>query len=274
MATIVVTDSSCHIPACLVEEFDIRVVPFYINMAGEEFLDNLSESYQEFYQRQRKIAEFPTTSQPSVGDFVKVFNRSAPGDNIITILMSSALSGALQSANMARELFKDRNIEVLDSLSSSLGLGFQVLKACESIRSKRENILEEVASVRDRLKLFFLVDSLDNLVKSGRLPKAVGMLGNLLNIKAILTVSNGCLQLYDKARSKRKGMRKMVSELEMATKKAIVERVGIAHVDAAVDAEYLKEMIEEVFPGGVLITEAGPAVGLHIGSGGLALVYY
>ncbi len=274
MATIVVTDSSCHIPKRLVEEFDIKVVPFYINMAGEELLDNYSESYQDFYQRQQLMKDFPTTSQPSVGDFIKVFSHSAPGDNIITIVMSSALSGAIQSANMAREIFKDRNIEVLDSLSSSLGLGFQVLKACESIRNKKENILEEVASVRNRLKLFFLVDNLDNLVKSGRLPKAAGMLGGLLNIKPVLTVNEGYLQLYDKVRCKRKGMRKLVAELELAAKKALVERVGIAHVNAAVDAEFFKEMISEVFPGEVLLTEAGPAVGLYIGSGGLALVYY
>jgi len=274
LATLVVTDSSAHIPDDLIKEHGITVVPFHIHFNGEEFLEGERYSHQELYRRVGSGGEFPTTSQPSVGEFVKVFEEAAPGDNILAIFMSSALSGTVQSARLAIEYVKDRNIVVFDSLSSSLGLGFQVLKACESIKKARENIMEEVASVRDRLKLFFLVDSLENLVRSGRLPKALAKLGDFLGIRPILTVKQGRLVLYDKVRSKRKGLQRLVGDFEKATRKALIERVGIAHVDAASEAECLRDMIAKFYSGNILITEAGPAVGLHIGSGGLALIYY
>lgn len=274
MATIVVTDSSAHIPADLVTEHGIRVLPFHISFEGENFLEGQKYSHQEFYRRLCSCREFPTTSQPSVGEFVKVFTKAAPGDSILGIFMSSALSGTVQSARLATEYVKDRNIIIYDSLSSTLGLGFQVLKACECIKKTSENIMEEVAAVRDKTKLFFLVDNLENLVRSGRLPKALGMLGNLLGIRPILTVRQGQLVLYDKVRCKRKGLQRLVNDFENATRKALIEKVGIAHVDAASEAECLRQMIAKFYPGRIVITEAGPAVGLHIGSGGLSLIYY
>ncbi len=270
----VVTDSSAHLPAELVEEYGIKVVPFHIILDGEEMIEDPSQSYLEFYEKQRQSSQYPTTSQPSIGDFIEVFNTAAPGDNIIGIFISSALSGTVQSACMARDQMNDRSIEIIDSSSASLGLGFQVLKACEAIRAKKDNVLEEVASVRDRMKVFLLVDNLDNLVRSGRLPKAVGMIGSWLNIKPVLTLKNGRIQLYGKVRAQRKGMQMLVNELEMVSRRAVVERVGIAHVDAAREAERLKDMIAKFFSGKIIVTEAGPAVGLHIGSGGLALIYY
>ena len=274
MATIVVTDSSAHIPADLIKEHGIRVVPFHISFEGEDFLEGQKYSHQEFYRRLCNCRQFPTTSQPSVGEFIKIFTKAAPGDSILGIFMSSALSGTVQSARMAAEYVKDRNIIIFDSLSSTLGLGFQVLKACENIKKASENIMEEVSSVRDRLKLFFLVDNLENIVRSGRLPKALGVIGDWLGIRPILTVRQGRLVLYDKVRCKRKGLQRLVSDFENAARKVIIEKVGIAHVDAAGEAESLRQMLSKVYQGPIIITEAGPAVGLHIGSGGLALIYY
>lgn len=274
MATIIVTDSSAHIPAELIEEHGIEVVPFHISFEGEDFLEGEKYSHQEFYRKIGNCRRFPTTSQPSVGEFIKVFTRTAPGDKILGIFMSSALSGTVQSARMAAEYVKDRNIIIYDSLSSTLGLGFQVLKACECMKKAHENIIEEVMAVRDRIRLFFLVDNLENIVRSGRLPKALGVIGDWLGIRPILTVRRGQLALYDKVRCKRKGLQRLVSDFENAAKKAIIERVGIAHVDAASEAESLRQMLSKVYQGSIIVSEAGPAVGLHIGSGGLALIYY
>ncbi len=215
MATIVVTDSSAHIPDNLVQEHGIEVVPFHINFEGEEFLEGQKYSHQEFYRKISSCKVFPTTSQPSVGEFVEVFKKANPGDSILGIFISSALSGAVQSARVAKEYFKDRDIVIYDSLNSSLGLGFQVLKAGELVKKASENIeniIQEVEVVRDKLKLFFLVDNLDNLARSGRLPKALGMLGNLLGIRPMLTVRQGKLVLYDKVRCKRKGLQRLVDD--------------------------------------------------------------
>lgn len=274
MAIVVVTDSSAHIPVDLLEEHGIKVIPFHIHFEGDNFLEGEKYSYQEFYRKLGDCTQFPTTSQPSVGDFVEVFTKTDPGDTILGIFMSSALSGTFQSARMAMEHVKDRNIIIYDSLSSTLGLGFQVLKACECIKKAHENIMEEVMAVRDRIKLFFLVDNLENIVRSGRLPKALGLIGGWLGIRPILTVRQGQMVLYDKVRCKRKGLQRLVSDFENAARKAIIEKVGISHVDAASEAESLREMLSKVYQGAIIIAEAGPAVGLHIGSGGIALIYY
>jgi len=278
LATVIVTDSSAHIPDDLVKEHDITVVPFHIHFEGEDFLEGEKYKHSEFYHRLKNSREFPTTSQPSVGEFIKVFAaKSNPGDNILGIFISSALSGTVQSARTAAEYVKDRNVIIIDSLSATLGLGFQVLKACESLKKAKENVLqciEEINVVREKIKLFFLVDNLENLVRSGRLPKALGVIGDWLGIRPILTVREGRLALYGKVRCKRKGLQRLVSDFEKAAKKAIIERVGIAHVNAAGEAESLRQMLARVYSGTIMIAEAGPAVGLHIGSGGLALIYY
>ncbi len=278
MATVIVTDSSAHIPDDLLKEHGITVVPFHIHFEGEDFLEGEKYTHLEFYRKLKNSREFPTTSQPSVGEFIQVFTAaSTPGDNILGIFISSALSGTVQSARTAAEYVKDRNIIIVDSLSSSLGLGFQVLKACECVKKAKDNILqclEEISAVRNKIKLFFLVDNLENLVRSGRLPKALGVIGGWLGIRPILTVREGRLALYDKVRCKRKGLQRLVSDFEKAAKKAIIEKVGIAHVDAAAEAESLRQMLARVYSGRIVIAEAGPAVGLHIGSGGLALIYY
>ena len=278
MATVIVTDSSAHIPVDLLKEHGIEVVPFHIHFEGEDFLEGEKYTHPEFYRKLQHSRNFPTTSQPAVGEFIKVFTaKSAPGDNILGIFISSSLSGTVQSARTAAEYVKDRNIIIIDSLSSTLGLGFQVLKACESLKKAKENILqciEEISAVREKIKLFFLVDNLENLVRSGRLSKALGIIGDWLGIRPILTVREGRLVLYDKVRCKRKGLQRLVSDFEKAAKKAIIEKVGIAHVDAAMEAESLRQMLSRVYSGTIMIAEAGPAVDLHIGSGGLALIYY
>jgi DegV family protein with EDD domain len=276
MAIRVLTDSTAYLPAEYLERYGIKVVPLQVTIAGEVFKEGQGYSNRQYYARLREEKVFPTTSQPSAGDFVQAIESHPETDTIVGIFISSRLSGTVLSAQVARDMLPGRTVVVLDSLSTGMGLGYQVLKACEVAEAggSLDDVLAAVAEVRERIRLMFVVDDLEYLVRGGRLSKAGQLLGNVLQIKPVLCVENGEIKVYDKVRTKHKALDTIVEEFVRRHREQAVQRVAVVHVDALAEAERLRERVQAVFPGAVDMSELGPVIGSHVGPGALGLIYY
>ena len=251
------------------------MVPLEITLGGTRFREG-EMSNREYYSRLRSTSDFPTTSQPPVGDFVKVFERYGPQETYICLVISELLSGTLHAAESAASLLPDYDITVMDSRSTAMGLGFQVLKAAEMGRQGfgRDQIIQEVVKLRSEVMIRFVVDNLEYLVRGGRLGKTSGMLGNLLQVKPILGIIDGRIDALKKVRSKRRAVENIVEELKSQVDKGRISEVAVCHADVESEAMELKEQVEAFFPKPILVSEVGPTIGSHTGPGVLGLVYY
>ena len=271
----IITDSTSYLPPERLEEYEIEVVPLEITLGGTRFREG-EMSNREYYSRLRSTSDFPTTSQPPVGDFVKVFERYGPQETYICLVISELLSGTLHAAESAASLLPDYDITVMDSRSTAMGLGFQVLKAAEMGRQGfgRDQIIQEVVKLRSEVMIRFVVDNLEYLVRGGRLGKTSGMLGNLLQVKPILGIIDGRIDALKKVRSKRRAVENIVEELKSKVDKGRISEVAVCHADVESEAMELKEQVEAFFPKPILVSEVGPTIGSHTGPGVLGLVYY
>lgn len=223
----------------------------------------------------------PTTSQPSTGDFFEVYSGLSEGaDAIVSIHLSELLSGTIKSALAARELVNHVPIEVIDSRSASLGLGFVVLAAARAARLGK-SLPEVVAAAQQlipKINVIFVVDTLKYLHMGGRIGGASAMLGTALNIKPLLHLCDGEVNPLERVRSKCKATERM---LEIMAQRLQEERsngvlhAAVAHADRADEALELKQQVLSRFqPAEFYLTELTPAIGTHVGPGTLGLGWY
>ena len=212
----IVTDSTCDLGSDLLEKHGIEMVPLIINFSEEEvYRDTLDITNQDFFARLVQVENLPTTSQPSIGWFVDKYKEMAERyDAIISIHLAESLSGTCQSARMAANQVEDIRIEVIDSASASMGIGFQVLLARQLIDEGREfeEIVKRIKEVQNNIKIFFTVNDLSYLEKGGRIGKASAFLGSILNFYPILNISekNGEILPVEKIRGKKKIVKRML----------------------------------------------------------------
>ncbi|MFC5471930.1 DegV family protein [Cohnella suwonensis] len=276
----VVTDSTADIPLGTRTELGISMVPLKVLFGSESYLDNITLQPAEFYERLPKFGGLPTTSQPSPADYLEVFERLlAEGKSIVSIHLSGAMSGTYQSATIARSMLDDdADVTVIDSKSASFGYGQLVVTAAEMARdgASKEAIVAEVRRLRDELKLYFVVGTLEYLQKGGRIGKASAVLGSLLNIKPILSIDKeGVVYPFDKARGQKRAFARIVEvlasdvggrpvNLTVATTPGHTE--GAAELTdmlkRALDVREFKE------------TDIGPVIGAHAGPGTIGLFVF
>jgi DegV family protein with EDD domain len=275
MATYIITDSTSYLPADFIQHNNIQVIPLNVHLHDRVYKENLDLSNQEYYHLLRTQPIFPSTSQPSTGDFCKVFEQLQPGDEAIVILISSRLSGTVQSAEIAKNILgKPSNIHIIDSYTTTVGMGLIVLEACQLLNSGHDtlSVIERLQDIRERLKLLFVVDNLEYLARGGRISSLAKSIGNILQIKPILHVRDGQIELWDKVRTRQKAVNHILEELN--THLPAVQRVGVTHVDALEEGQSLFKQVKEIFPGEVLFYETGPVIGSHAGPGAVALAFF
>ena len=208
----IVTDSTADLPKELVEQYDIEIVPLTVRLGDKTFRDYFDLSPTEFYQMLGKTEDFPTTSQPSAEEFLRTYEKLGSEEKILSIHISTELSATCQSASLALQQLPEWDVTVIDSRSTSVGLGLMVLEAAKAAKAGAD--AEEVAKLLERLKsemkVYFSVDSLDYLQKGGRIGKAQAFVGTMLKIKPLLALEDGMVVPVERIRGSSKLIRRMV----------------------------------------------------------------
>jgi len=276
MSRILISDSTSYLPGNLINDYGIIIIPLNLHLEGKSYKEGRDISHAEFYNIFKSSKMFPTTSQPSAGEFLEVFQRLTPDDEALVILISAELSGTMQSALMARNMLeteRQKNIHIIDSRSSSMGMGFQLLKAGKMFAQGRtmSEVIEEVERITIQQEIYFIVDNLEYLVRGGRLSKSSGLIGNLLQLKPVLTVREGKLELFDKVRTSSRAVKLMKQQVEK--NKSWIKRLAVIHVQAEEEASKLQQDLQEQYGITALISEAGPVIGAHTGPGTLGIAF-
>ncbi len=269
----IVTDSGADLPTALTEELDITVVPVYLRFGREVYRDRVDISEDEFYQRLLKDPVHPNTTQPSPQDFASVYDKlSQEADSIISIHITSKLSGTYNSAVQGKKMVSNKcPIEVVDSLSLSIGVGLMVILASKMAKSGKnlEQIVDELQKIIPNVHLLILFDTLKYLVKGGRIGKAKGLLGSVLNVKPMLAMKDGELIPSGQARTRSKGIDRLLGFVNNAKD---IQDLAILHSTTPDEAQALLECTGSVFPKEhTMIARLGPGLGVHGGPGVLAV---
>jgi len=265
-----VTDSTSDLPEEIKGKYDIHTVSLKVRFEDQEYADGELTS-DEFYRRLKREEKLPVTSQPSPQDFSTLYRRLL-GDyqEIISIHLSSGLSGTLNAASIAREEFKGK-IHIVDSKTISLGLGLMVLEAAKRIREGLEipQILERLSNTRENIETLFTLNTLEYLQKGGRIGKVQSFMGSLLNIKPIIRVGNdGIYHSYGQVRGQRKSIDAIAQAFQKLSKGRKKIRLVVAHGAEKAMGLHLKEVLENALQLKTgIFTQVGPVIGVHTGPG-------
>lgn len=267
----IVTDSTSDLPLYLIEQYEVEVVPTILIIGGNEYADGNGISRETFYAQLPGMKNLPTTAAPSIGEFVarykKLFNQGC--GHVLSIHAAGQLTTTMNIARQAATEFLDR-ITVLDSGSLSLGLGFQVLAAAETAGKGLQAALAAAASVRERLRVFAALDTMENLRRSGRVPSAVAALGGLLSIKPVIELADGVVKAIGAARTTHQANERMAVLLRAC---GTMDKLAILHTGAETRARaFLQRMMGEIshaLPCDILMLNVTPVIGTHLGANGL-----
>lgn len=272
----VVTDSTADIPAELIARYDIHVVPLTVRIGDRVYEDRVTITPSEFLDRLVASHHFPTTSQPSVGRFQALYNDLAEShDGIISIHLSSRLSGTYQSAKLARDTIDGRlPVAVVDSRSASMGLGFPVLRAARLARQRYplEVVQQATEKAIEATQAVFLVDTLEYLRRGGRIGRAAEIVGSILQLKPILRLEEGVVVPFARTRTRPKATAGL---LEFVREFPRIDRLAILYTSGAPDIERVADALVDRCPRERMIfSEFSPVLSAHLGPGALGVVVY
>ena len=273
----VVTDSSTNVPDEYLKRLDICEVPAIVNFGVETYLNKVELAVETFYERLAAAAELPTTSQPTPGQFTRAFDGLAAegAEEVIAVCVSGRMSGTLNSAQIAAESSVPA-VHVWDSESASLGAGWQAIAAAEMARGgmAADAILDKLAGIRDRMQTATTPATLRYLVASGRVPRLRGAIGEILNVKPILSMVDAILDPVDQVRGRRRSLAAMVARIAEAVSDHPV-RLGIAHANVPAEAaEFLSAVKDRINAVETILTDIGPALAALGGPGIIAVCVY
>jgi DegV family protein with EDD domain len=231
-----------------------------------------------FYRRLRESSTFPTSSQPSPGEFIEFFRETASGaDAIVAVLVSSGISGTIANAQIALADRPDLNVRVVDSLNTAMGLGFIVLAAAQAAAAGKsaDEVVAAAEDMRERVHFFFAVDTLEYLHRGGRIGGAKRLFGTALNIKPLLHWMDGQIEPLVQVRTKRKAIERMLDEAEERLEGKPMAEAAVIDVDTAEEGDMVAERVRERFNvDRVYRSPVSPVVGTHAGPGSVGLVFY
>ncbi len=273
MTVKIVTDSTADLPTQLAQELGITVVPVYLRFGDKVYRDRVDISENEFYQKLVESPIHPVTSQPTPADFAEVYQKlSQEADGIVSIQVTSKLSGTYNSALQGREMTGARcHIEIVDSLSTSMGLGLIAMAAARVAQAGEglPTVMEEIRQTIPNIRIFGVLDTLKYLLLGGRIGKAKALLGSILNVKPMLTMREGELLPAGLARTRSKGIERL---FELVKNALNIQELAIVHSTTPDEASSLKERIGSIFDKRQThLARLGPALRVHGGPGTLIL---
>lgn len=281
MAIKIVTDSTCYIPNELKEKYDITVVSLSVVMGNEIFKETEIEN-DVFYKKLAEADSIPTSSQPTIDDLYKIFERIVEnGDDIIGIFISSEMSGTYSTCNqviktMIEEKYPNARMEIIDSRSNCMQMGYAVLTAARLANENKsmDVILEEVNKVINRSRFLFIPDTLEYLKKGGRIGGAAALFGTLLQIRPILTVEDGKTAVFDKVRTKQRAILRMIDKVKGDIAEGKLGELIVHHINCEEEGRALAEKVKEILGVEAQIQDIGPVIGCHVGPKAVGIAYY
>ena len=270
----VVTDSACDLPQELADVLGIEIVPLTIRFGTEEFVDRVELSNEDFWKRLLASDALPETAAPSAGAFEARFRdliaRGATG--ILCVNLSSRLSATMQAAKVAAAAVTgDVPVQVIDSLTASMGLGSLVLTAARRAADgdPLDKIVTEVVDRRERTRLFGSLDTLEFLKRGGRIGNARALLGSMLAIKPVIEVRDGVVEEAGRVRTRSKALRALADKVKAQP----VDQVSVLHGQAP-DVDDLLDLLDPAFPRDeIVVGEVGPVIGTHAGPGVIGVTF-
>lgn len=276
---LVITDSSCDLPADVADDLGIEIIPLTIRFGDEEFVDRAELSTAEFWTRCVNSATLPETAAPAPGLYEQAYRRAgARGvSNVLVVSLSSALSATMQSAQLAaRTVAADTSIDidvrVVDSRTISMGLGTIALACARAARSGAgiDDIEQLADGLVERTRVFAALDTLDNLKKGGRIGNAKALLATALSIKPIIEVTGGVVEQGGKQRTRSKALNHLVATV--ASYDGAIENLAVMHADCS-DVDLFVELLTPHYPDDIVVGEIGPVIGTHGGRGTIGVAF-
>ena len=272
------TDSTANLPQQWVEQYNVRVIPLKIHWNNETLLDGVDITPAEFYTRLSRNKSLPTTSQPSIQDFLQAYESLADhADSIVAPLMSSGISGTVASAQAAARQFSRVPVEIIDTRITSVGQVLILLAAARAAAQGKSH--QEVRQIADeivqKLQVFFAVDTLEYLHRGGRINGASRYMGTALNIKPILYFNEeGKIDALERVRTKRNALQRLITLAEEKADGRPVH-VGIIHANAPqVAQEFRDEVAKRLNCMEIFTVEFSPVIGVHVGPGTIGIAFY
>jgi DegV family protein with EDD domain len=268
MTTRIITDSTCDLPADVISEYGIRVIPLHIHVGDDDYLDGIDITRDQFYAKLPTFREQPTTAVPSLQKFRAMYDALAEegADEVLSIHISETLSAIVNVAKTAAKETKSVAVTVMDSQQLSLGTGFLVHTAAELARAGRtiKEILPVLENQIKRTHVWAALDTLEFLRRSGRMNRVVSTIGEILQLKPILKMYEG-VSGVERVRTQKKAVAKL---LEMLRQYAPYEKIAFLHSGAIEQAKYLQSELKSLLPNTDIWFEViNPVLGAHIGPG-------
>ncbi|CAN7685703.1 DegV family protein [Paenibacillus sp. LjRoot56] len=280
MTTIkIITDSSCDLLRSTIEEIGVGIVPLSVQF-GEECMPS-DMDLADFYARMKRESALPKTSSPSPGHFLSEYQKGSPDQDILVLCLSSALSSTYHHAVMAKEMLLEDGytgrIEVIDSKTTSLGLGVLVYRAARMAASgmSYEEVTTSIQQAVPSSGTFFFLDTLENVIKGGRLDRVRGAVASVLNIKLLMKASEeGAIEVVEKIRGSQQALKRLLSFLGDKEHDYEKDVIAIAHSNCELRArEFMAQLLEKHPFRNVLFSNMGTVIGTYAGEGGVLVAY-
>ncbi len=267
----ILTDSTSDIPPEVARRLGITVVPVYVQMEGRSLRDGEQLTREEFYRRLPALTQSPTTATPPLIDFVTALRNLADvADEVIAVVVSANLSGVYNMLSLALREVERPRVHLVDSRQLMMGLGWQAILAAEAAAANRgvREILGHLREIQPRIRILGLLDTLDNLQRSGRVAWVRAVAGRLLHIKPLIEFRQGQATLIGQVRTRHKGIERI---LELTAGLGRLERLAVLHTSSP-DVEAFRARLGALFPlEQILTSQVGPAVGTHLGPAALGI---
>ena len=277
MAIRIVTDTTCDLPESIAKKNNITVVPLKVIFGEKEYVEGVDITKEEFYEKLATVEELPSTAQVNPEEFTAIFKKILDeGDEIIGIFIGSKLSGTYQSAFIAQNNLESDKISLIDTETVAIAAMHVVLTAIDLVNQgkTRTKIVSILESIKRHARLYFIIDTLKYLKKGGRIKASAAAVGEVLNVKPILTISDGLVDSASKARGLKKAFAEVAHLISHSDQTLDGKRLVLGHTNARENLAIFREWIEKHYaPTEIIETDIGPVVGTHAGPGAVAVAF-
>ncbi|MBD1381385.1 DegV family protein [Metabacillus arenae] len=278
MKTAILTDSTAYIPKEVRERLNIHMIPLSVIFGGESYQEEIEISANQYYDEIRSREDLPTTSQPSVGLFVEIFEKLAKEyEAVICIHLSSGISGTYNGAVTAGQMAEGINVYPFDSEISCMAQGFFAIEAAEMSEEGKspEEIMERLKEMKKSTRAYFMVDDLSHLQRGGRLSGAQAFIGGLLQVKPLLHFVDKLIVPYEKIRTRKKALNRIFELFNEDASLKVPMKAVVIHANREDEAIQIKKEFEAKYPHVEFsISYFGPVIGTHLGEGSMGLAWY